>query len=235
MQDQLLLIEDNADIAEVVSTHVRDLGMAVTHCANGKTGLELALSRNWDFVILDVMLPNLTGTEICRQLRHQSENVPILMLTARDSELDHVLGLELGADDYVTKPFSISELMARIRALRRRASVSPKPAIDDEQPIVCANGEVVVYPRKRHVQVDGVDKTLTAREFDLLLELAKQPGRVFRRDELLDSVWGSAYSGYEHCVNSHVNRLRGKIEQEPSKPRYIQTVRGVGYRFCDER
>jgi len=231
MQDQLLLIEDNVDIAEVVSTHASDLGMAVTHCANGQAGLQLALSRNWDFVILDVMLPGLTGTEICRQLRHQSENVPILMLTARDSELDHVLGLELGADDYVTKPFSISELMARIRALRRRASVTPKTVDDDENPIICANGEVVVYPHKRNVLVNGDAKALTAREFDLLLRLAQQPGRVFRRDELLDAVWGKAYSGYEHCVNSHVNRLRGKIESEPSKPRYIQTVRGVGYRF----
>lgn len=235
MQDQLLLVEDNNDIAEIVSTHASDMGMQVTHCNNGRNGLELALSQPWDVVILDVMLPEVTGTEICRQLRKQSDDVPILMLTARDSELDHVLGLELGADDYVTKPFSISELMARIRALRRRATLNPRTDDNDGEVLSRSNGEVIICPSKRNVQVDGEQKSLTAREFDLLLQLATEPGRVFKRDELLEAVWGKAYSGYEHCVNSHVNRLRGKIEPEPSKPKYVQTVRGVGYRFCDEQ
>ncbi len=234
MQDQMLLVEDNSDIAEIVSTHASDMGMHVTHCDNGRNGLEMALSKPWDFVILDVMLPEVTGTEICRRLRQHSEDVPILMLTARDSELDHVLGLELGADDYVTKPFSISELMARVRALRRRATLNPRPSEDSGEVLSRSNGEVLICPSKRDVQVGGESKSLTAREFDLLLQLATQPGRVFKRDELLEAVWGKAYSGYEHCVNSHVNRLRGKIEPQPSKPKYIQTVRGVGYRFCDE-
>lgn len=234
MTDNLLLVEDNKDIAEIVSTHVNDIGMKVTHSANGQHGLELALSKQWDFVILDVMLPEITGSEICRQLRQQSEDVPILMLTARDSELDHVLGLEIGADDYVTKPFSISELMARIRALRRRATLTSRNESTNDEFLSRSNGDVVICPSKRDVHVQGEQKSLTAREFDLLLELAAEPGRVFRRDELLEAVWGKAYSGYEHCVNSHVNRLRSKIEPEPSRPRYVQTVRGVGYRFCDE-
>jgi DNA-binding response OmpR family regulator len=176
------------------------------------------------------MLPGMSGTEVCRQLREKERTTPILMLTAKSEERDKVLGLDLGADDYVTKPFSIRELLARVRALLRRVELDQP----EEAPAEIAFGDLVIEPAKRKVQVAGENVELTAKEFDLLNLFAQHPGRAFSRQELLDKVWGYQYAGYSHTVNSHINRLRSKIETDPSAPRYVQTVWGVGYRFAEE-
>jgi DNA-binding response OmpR family regulator len=176
------------------------------------------------------MLPGMSGTEVCRQLRERERATPILMLTAKSEERDKVLGLDLGADDYVTKPFSIRELLARVRALLRRVELDQP----EEAPAEIAFGDLVIEPAKRKVRVAGEPVELTAKEFDLLNLFAQHPGRAFSRQELLDKVWGYQYAGYSHTVNSHINRLRSKIEPDPSAPRYVQTVWGVGYRFAEE-
>jgi DNA-binding response OmpR family regulator len=178
------------------------------------------------------MLPGLDGMEICRQLRGQKQYTPILMLTSKSSELDRVLGLEIGADDYVVKPFSIQELIARIRAILRRAEAMGGAAADKDNCIIQHN-EMRIDLDKRQVRIRNREIDLTAREFDLLVYFAKHPGKVFSRAQLLDHVWGYAYGGYEHTVNSHINRLRVKIEDDPGSPRYIMTVWGVGYRYAE--
>ncbi len=185
-----------------------------------------------DLIILDIMLPGIDGLEICRRVRARSDYTPILMLTARSSEVDRVLGLELGADDYLTKPFSILELVARVKALFRRMEALQSTDADSGQAPIHFS-ELSIEPDKRSVLVRGEPITLTAKEFDLLLHFARQPGRVFTRGQLLDSVWGYGHEGYEHTVNSHINRLRSKIEEDPAAPRYILTVWGVGYRFAE--
>jgi DNA-binding response OmpR family regulator len=183
-------------------------------------------------VVLDLMLPGLEGLELCRRLRARPDYVPILMLTAKSSEADRVVGLELGADDYVTKPFSLPELVARVKALIRRAdALAARPEGVGRIEI----GGLVIDVGARRASVDGRAADLTAKEFDLLLQFARHPGRVYTRDQLLDQVWGAAHQAYPHTVNSHINRLRTKIERDPSRPRYVQTVWGVGYRFMDSR
>jgi len=230
MPQSVLVIEDNRDIAELVALHLRDEGYAVTLCHDGASGLEQAQQGNFDLLVLDLMLPEVDGLSICKQLRQREHYLPILMLTAKTSELDRVLGLELGADDYLTKPFSIRELVARVKALlRRQAALQPKPASS----AVITTGELHIDSDKREVSVAGKVVDLTAREFDLLLYFARNPGRVFNRSQLLDQVWGYGHEGYEHTVNSHINRLRAKIEQDPAKPRYVLTVWGVGYKFAE--
>ena len=178
------------------------------------------------------MLPGIDGLEVCRRLRKQAVNVPILMLTARTSEIDRVLGLELGADDYLTKPFSIMELKARVKAILRRVDISTNQQHDDSNERIEA-GSLLIDVSGRNVSIDTRAIELTAREFDLLLYFARHPGRVFSRGQLLDQVWGYSHNGYEHTVNSHINRLRKKIEVDPSQARYIETVWGVGYRFSE--
>jgi len=226
---RILVIEDERDIADLLALHLRDNGFHVTLAADGHEGLRQAFARSWDLVLLDLRLPGPDGLSICRALRREQTFVPVLMLTSKSSELDRVLGLELGADDYVTKPFSISELIARVKAIFRR--------MDSMSLLTGANGEAVtlgklrIDPERREVIADGQTVTLTAREFDLLLHFARHPGRVFSRAQLLDSVWGYGHDGYEHTVNSHINRLRSKIEANPSQPDYIVTVWGVGYKF----
>jgi DNA-binding response OmpR family regulator len=185
-------------------------------------------------VVLDLMLPGLDGLSLCRQIRALPGYVPILMLTARSTELDRVLGLEIGADDYLTKPFSVRELIARVKALFRRVEAleSHPSEADDDGPI--KRGPLVIDPERRRVHINERDVTLTAKEFDLLLHFARAPGKVFNRVQLLDQVWGYNHEGYEHTVNSHINRLRAKIESDPSRPEFIITVWGVGYKFNDE-
>ena len=173
------------------------------------------------------MLPGIDGLEICRRLRTEKPELPILMLTARTTELDRVLGLEMGADDYLTKPFSVRELVARVKAIFRRMEVFDT----QPQPAKLALGPVEIDADSRRVLVEGEPVELTAREFDLLAFFARHPGRVFTRGQLLDKVWGYTHEGYEHTVNTHINRLRGKLEADPSHPRFILTVWGVGYRF----
>jgi DNA-binding response OmpR family regulator len=225
----ILVVEDEHDIAQLIALHLRDEGYRVTLAADGHVGMRQAFARTWDLVILDLRLPGPDGLAICKALRAAENYVPILMLTSKSSELDRVLGLELGADDYVPKPFSVSELLARVRSLFRRIdAVSRERAV---QPETIAVGDLAIDAASREVRVGDSRVDLTAREFDLLLHFARHPGRVFSRAQLLDSVWGFGHEGYEHTVNSHINRLRGKIEPDSEHPRYIVTVWGVGYKM----
>jgi len=229
MRKRILVIEDERDIAELIRLHLNDLGFAVTITGDGNTGLQKALATSWDLVILDLRLPGMDGLDICRRLRQNSSSVPVLMLTSKSSELDRVVGLEIGADDYVTKPFSVLELTARVKAILRRAELSRQSTTDEK--VVVQAGSVTVDPTRRAATIRGECIELTAKEFDLLHHFAAHPGRVFRRLELLDSVWGYGHEGYEHTVNSHINRLRAKIETDPAHPELIVTVWGVGYKM----
>jgi DNA-binding response OmpR family regulator len=233
MSRTILVVEDEKDLARLLGIHLRDLGADVEIAGDGESGLTAALSRTWDLVILDIMLPGMDGLELCRRIRSREEYTPILMLTARGTELDRVLGLELGADDYVTKPFSIRELMARVKAIFRRVDAM-KSAGSDTPPEPLRSGDLVIDREKRAVRLKGRDIALTAKEYDLLEQLARTPGRVYPRAQLLEMVWGYTYDGYEHTLVSHINRLRRKIEENPSRPRYVITVRGVGYKFADD-
>lgn len=226
---KILVIEDEKDIADLLELHLRDLDCEVTVASDGHAGMRQAFARNWDLVMLDLRLPGPDGLSICRALRRESRYVPILMLTSKSSELDRVLGLELGADDYVTKPFSVSELMARVRAIFRRVESLEKRFPGGAQHL--AIGPLMIDTSGRQVLVNGESMPLTAREFDLLVHFARHPGHVFSRAQLLDSVWGYGHDGYEHTVNSHINRLRSKIESDPAHPEMIVTVWGVGYKL----
>jgi DNA-binding response OmpR family regulator len=226
---KILVVEDEQDIAELLALHLDDIDCEATLAADGHEAMRLAFACDWDLVILDLRLPGPDGLTICRALRRETRYVPILMLTSKSSELDRVLGLELGADDYVTKPFSVSELMARVKAIFRRVESLERrfPGGDEALTI----GPLEIDTSGRQISVDGQPMTLTAREFDLLLHFARHPGRVFSRAQLLDSVWGYGHDGYEHTVNSHINRLRSKIEPDPAHPELIVTVWGVGYKL----
>lgn len=232
MSRTILVIEDDRDIAKLVELHIRDLGHAVRVVHDGTEGLAAALATPYDLIILDVMLPGMDGLDVCRQLRANPTYVPILMLTAKSSELDRVLGLEVGADDYLTKPFSVRELLARVKALFRRAEAfASKPTVAVPKRIRA--GSLCIDVEKRTVTARGVHRDLTAKEFDLLLQFAEHPGRVYTRVQLLDLVWGYGHDGYEHTVNSHINRLRAKIEEDSARPDFILTVWGIGYKFRD--
>lgn len=227
---RILVVEDNPDVADLVALHLRDAGYGVDTTGEGRIGLAHALRGEHDLVVLDLMLPDLDGLEICRQLRAREQYIPILMLTARSAELDRVLGLEIGGDDYMIKPFGIRELLARIKALLRRVEALRTRPSDEGQVQV---GPFLLDPTRRSAVLDGSPLELTAKEFDLLLHFARHPGRVYGRAELLDRVWGYGHRGYAHTVNTHINRLRSKIETDPSAPRFVLTVWGVGYRFFD--
>jgi DNA-binding response OmpR family regulator len=229
-EPQLLVIEDERDIAQLASMHLAELPSQVTLAHDGSEGLRLALGRDWHAIVLDLRLPGMGGLDICRELRARGQRVPILMLTARGSELDRVLGLELGADDYLTKPFSVLELRARVKALLRRAAAPTTPA-SPPPPARIESGGLAIDREQRRVHLDGQEIALTAREFELLWHFAGHPGRVFTRGELLADVWGYGHDGYDHTVNSHINRLRAKLGDEREQARFIHTVWGVGYRF----
>ena len=226
---RILLVEDDPDIARLVTLHLSELEPDIEHCDRGDVALERALREDWALIVLDLRLPGLGGLDLCRKLREEGKHTPILMLTSKASELDRVLGLEMGADDYVTKPFSPIELTARIKAILRRVSLEARQGPAAEGLLEC--GALTICTRDHRVTLRGRLVDLTSREFDLLLHFARQPGRVFRRSELLDDVWGYGHDGYEHTVNSHINRLRAKIEDNPAKPARITTVWGVGYKF----
>ncbi len=226
---RILVVEDDGDIAELIALHLRDHDFEVTIAADGHEGMRLAFAREWDLAILDIKLPGPDGLSICRSLRREKSYLPILMLTSKSSELDRVLGLELGADDYVTKPFSVSELVARVKALFRRIESLEKTVPGVGGPIHI--GDLEIDPASRSVLLAGEPVTLTAREFDLMLQFARNPNHVFSRAQLLDHVWGYGHEGYEHTVNSHINRLRAKIEPNPADPEIIVTVWGVGYKL----
>lgn len=229
---QILIIEDNADIARLVQLHVQDLNCHATIALDGQQGIDLLDKNTYELVILDLMLPEVDGLSVCRHLRAQTHYTPVIMLTSKATELDRVLGLEMGADDYVTKPFSIPELIARIKAQLRRSKAQQSAA--KESPGEINRGSLSINSDKRQVQLHGNDIELTVREFDLLNFFMSHPGHVFTRTQLLEQVWGYGYDGYEHTVNTHINRLRAKIEHDLAKPQYILTVWGVGYRFCED-
>ena len=229
MARTVLVVEDEPKIREVVRDYLVDAGFSVTTAADGPAALASARAVGPDLVILDLGLPGLDGIDVAREL-HRRAPVPIIMLTARGDEVDRVLGLELGADDYLVKPFSPRELVARVRAVLRR---SAGPAEDDGRPLRL--GDVVVDPARRHVTVAGRPVELTATEFDLVAHMARQPGRVFTRAQLLDAIHGVAVESYDRAVDAHVKNIRRKLEPEPHRPRYIVTVHGVGYRFAEPR
>ena len=237
MTRRVLVVEDDPDIGRLVTLQLAELDCESRLIADGIAALDEARAGRYDLVILDVMLPRMDGLEICRRLRADEPHTPILMLTAKSSELDRVLGLELGADDYLTKPFSMLELAARVKGVFRRAERSRAAAEAAAAPAaeVIDAGRLQIDLQRREVRVDTQPVELTAKEFDLLACFARCPGRVFTRAQLLDQVWGYTHSGYEHTVNSHINRLRNKIERDPADPDFVQTVWGVGYRFAERR
>jgi DNA-binding response OmpR family regulator len=225
-----LIIEDEFDIAQLVKLHVSDVCDKVEIARDGKQGLKMALQREWNVIILDLRLPGMDGIEICRQIRAKGKYMPILMLTAKSTELDRVLGLEIGADDYLTKPFSVIELVARVKALLRRFDASNGYSAQAKSNTLCFEG-LELIPDERKTIFNGEEIELTAKEFDLLYFFASNPEKVYKRSQLLDQVWGYGHDGYEHTVNSHMNRLRAKIEPNPDEFKYIKTVWGVGYKF----
>ena len=227
---RVLLVEDDPDLADLLTLHLGEAGYAVEAVRDGALALQRTLADPFDLVVLDLMLPGLGGVEVCRQLREAGRTVPVLMLTARGSEADRVRGLDTGADDYVAKPFSVRELMARVAALLRRVAYERPPADPDE---VLRFGPLAVFPHRARVEIGGRTVEMTPKEMDLIAHLARHPGRAFSRQELLDKVWGYQFAGYAHTVNTHINRLRAKVEPDPSAPRFVQTVWGVGYRFAD--
>ena len=234
MTRRVLVVEDDPDIGRLVTLQLAELDCECRLIADGVTALAEAEAGRYDLVILDIMLPRMDGLEICRRLRAGERHTPILMLTAKSSEIDRVLGLELGADDYLTKPFSMLELAARVKGVFRRADqLRAAAAAAAPAPQVIETNGLRIDLQRHEVLLGGQAVELTAKEFDLLACFARSPGRVFTRAQLLDLVWGYTHSGYEHTVNSHINRLRNKIERDPANPDYVQTVWGVGYRFAE--
>jgi DNA-binding response OmpR family regulator len=228
----ILLAEDQTDIRELIAMNLRSAGYAVTAVGDGLAALASQEAQPSDLLILDLMMPGLDGLEVCKALRAKQRHAPILMLTAKSTELDRVLGLELGADDYLTKPFSLAELLARVKALLRRAELL-RQASQAPASAGLRNGELEIQPAKRLVHLRGQAVECTALEFDLLLHFAQHPGHVYSRAQLLDAVWGYTHDGYEHTVTTHINRLRGKLEADPMRPQLILTVRGAGYKMRD--
>jgi two-component system, OmpR family, response regulator len=226
---RLLIIEDDPDIAGMLTLNLRAEGFEIAVEESGEAGLARMLRERPDLLVLDLMLPGIDGLQVCRQVREGSDYLPIIILSAKSSETQRVVGLELGADDYLTKPFSMSELIARIHAVLRRMSAAARLA--DLRAGTIRHGDLYIDPIAREVRLGEREIALTSKEFDLLALFARHAGRVFRRTELLDDIWGHTHEGYEHTVNTHINRLRAKIERDPANPRYILTVWGVGYRF----
>ncbi len=229
----MLIVEDDKDISGLIEIHLKDMGCQTMVIDHGDEALQVALKMEFDIIILDVMLPGKDGLEICRALRAAEIRTPILMLTARSEEIDKVLGLEMGADDYLTKPFSVRELIARVKAIMRRVDILSTPAKDPDSETLYFE-ELVIDKNKRKVILDNERVDLTPKEFDLLALMASNPGTSYSRERLLSIIWGYEFAGYEHTVNSHINRLRVKIEKDLSKPKYILTTWGIGYRFNDE-
>ena len=229
----ILVAEDQADIRDLIVLNLQQAGYGVLAVADGQAALDSQLERASDLLVLDLMMPRLDGLEVVKALRARGRATPILMLTAKSTELDRVLGLELGADDYLTKPFSMPELLARVKALLRRAELLRAAQAPGAPQALLRNGELEIEPGRREARVAGQTLEFTALEFDLLLHFASHPGQVFSRARLLDAVWGYSHEGYEHTVTTHINRLRAKLEHDPLQPRFILTVRGAGYKMRD--
>ena len=228
---RVLVVEDDAHIADLICLHLRDEHFEVVHSADGSEGLHLLEQGGWDALILDLMLPGVDGLEICRHARAMARYTPIIITSARSSEMHRILGLELGADDYLAKPFSMPELVARVKALLRRVDAMARNLKMDAGSLDL--GQLFINPLTRDVTLQGQRLDLTPREFDLLYFFARQPGKVFSRMDLLNAVWGYSHEGYEHTVNTHINRLRAKVEADPANPARILTVWGRGYKFAE--
>ena len=228
---KVLVIEDDKSIVDLLEIHLKDLNCEVTTILDGTEGLRFATTESFDMIVLDIMLPGVNGLEICKEVRKLDIYTPILMLTSKSEEVDKVLGLEIGADDYLTKPFSIREFIARVKAILRRIESIQKEIGNDSDIKV---KELTIEVSKRKISLEGNRIELTPKEFDLLHLLASHPGKTYTREQLLNILWGYQYNGYEHTVNSHINRLRSKIEPNISDPKYILTTWGVGYRFNEE-
>ena len=226
----ILVVDDEPKIVELARDYLEHAGFAVRTAADGRAALDVARREHPDLIVLDLGLPGLDGLDVTRQLRRDS-NLPVIMLTAGDDELDKLLGLELGADDYLTKPFSPRELVARVRAVLRRADASAEPAMAE---IIRAGDLTLDLPRMR-AELAGRSIDLTATEFQLLAALARQPGRIFTRSQLLDAVHGVAFESYERAIDTHIKNIRRKLEPDPRRPIHVLTVYGVGYRFVDDR
>lgn len=233
--DTILIVEDDQDIADLIVLSLQEIGVSAEHCLSGEVALDKLAIQNYDLVMLDVMLPGMSGLDVCRQLREQKPEQVILMVTSRNSEIDRVLGLELGADDYMTKPFSVRELQARVRSQLRRVHILSKISqqqLEKQSPEhYLTLGTLQIDSISHQASLNGKNVDLTSTEFDLLYYLASHPDQVFSREQLLSSVWGYHHSGYEHTVNSHINRLRNKVEINATKPEIVQTVWGVGYKL----
>jgi DNA-binding response OmpR family regulator len=228
---EILLVEDDAQIANLLNLHFQPNVYKLTFCKNGEEAIEKATSNEFNLVILDIMLPDINGMEVCKKLREKQVNCPIMMLSSCSEESDKVLCLELGADDYVTKPFSILELMARTKALLRRGKQQTAAELSEKTEV--AHKEILIDKNKRKALFKGHRLDLTPKEFDLLFLLVSNPGKTFSRAELLELIWGFTFSGYEHTITSHINRLRMKIEADLVHPLYILTSWGTGYRFSE--
>ncbi len=230
---QVLVVEDDRDIVDLLKIHLDDLECQVDAAYDGDTGLDKAMNGKYDLIILDVMLPGRDGISIAQRLRAYENYTPIMMLTAKTEEIDKVLGLESGADDYLTKPFGVREFIARVKAIFRRIEIrSSEEKKEDKKHFTLGELEIDIEKRKVMRKEERIE--LTPKEFDLLVLLAAHPGRSYNREQLLNEVWGYEFSGYEHTVNSHINRLRAKIETDLNNPQYILTTWGIGYRFNDE-
>ena len=231
--NKVLVIEDDPEIVDLLEIHLKDLSCELIKSYSGEDGLEKVKSNSLDLIILDIMLPGIDGMEVCRQIRSEKINVPVLMLTAKAEEIDKVLGLEIGADDYLTKPFSIREFIARVKAIFRRTQMIQE-SLSSNGGDLMKFGALKIDIEMRKVTVDGKKVDLSPKEFELLVLLATNPGRSYNRSRLLNLVWGYDFEGYEHTVNSHINRLRAKIEPDMAIPTYILTTWGVGYKFNEE-
>lgn len=230
----LLVIEDDEKILEAITEYFSRAGYNVHTAEDGLSGVQAALNDRPDAIVLDLMLPRMDGLAVCRELREKASYIPILMLTAKDDVVDKVLGLEMGADDYITKPFSLRELEARIKSVMRRVrAVTHAEGAGEDAPIV--RGRLRIDPAKREVTIGDRQVDLTPKEFELLRLFASNPGRVFPRKYLLEKIWDYSYEGYDRTIDSHINRLRAKIEENPENPQMVLTVWGIGYKFSDEQ
>ncbi len=227
----LLIIEDDDNISTAIEEYFSRAGYAVNTAPDGIAGIESAGKHRPDVVVLDLMLPKMDGLAVCKELRGKNPQMPIIMLTAKDDVVDKVLGLEMGADDYITKPFSLREVEARIKSVLRRARATAASNGDDETPIV--RGNLRIEPVRREVTIGEKQVELTPKEFDLLRLFAGNPGRVFPRKYLLEKIWDYSYEGYDRTIDSHINRLRAKVEDNPDNPQLVLTVWGIGYKFTD--
>ncbi|BFP39985.1 response regulator transcription factor [Muricauda sp. SCSIO 64092] len=230
----VLIVEDDPEIIQLLEIHLKDLGCSTISAKQGDSGLRMAIEHEPDLVILDVMLPEMDGIEVCQKIRANNVQSPIMMLTSKSEEIDKVLGLEVGADDYLTKPFSVREFIARVKAIfrRQKMSKSPKGHTKDQQSLKFDGLTINIDQRK--VVHNGLRIELSPKEFELLALLSSNPGKSYDRTKLLNLIWGYDFKGYEHTVNSHINRLRSKIEPDMSNPKYILTTWGVGYKFNEE-